>query len=86
MDLHSNLDIIVSNGYQDKNFNVKFKESIKDINFENDVLSFKEYHSMKFRHKSINNNEKLYFNGFDIIVDDVLKVDEKGKVTFQMLH
>lgn len=79
MDLHSNLDIIVSNGYQDKKFNIRFKESIKDINFENDVLPFKEYHSMKFRHKSINKNEKLYFNGFDIIVDDVLKVDEKGE-------
>ncbi len=79
MDLHSNLDIIVSNGNRENVFNIVFKESIKDINFEKDVLSFKEYHSMKFRHTSTNYNEKLYFNGFDIIVDDVLKIDEKGE-------
>ncbi|MCG9803883.1 hypothetical protein LHK22_10585 [Staphylococcus argenteus] len=78
MALHSNLDIIVSNRYQEKVFNIKFKESIKDINFEKDVLSFKEYHAMKFRHKSLDYKEKIYFNGFDIIVDDILKIDKNG--------
>lgn len=78
MDLHSNLDIIVSNGYRENVYNIVFRESIKDINFEKDVLSFKEYHSMKFRHKSTDYNEKLYFNGFDTIVDDILKIDKKG--------
>ncbi|HDK8618204.1 TPA: hypothetical protein PU752_002736, partial [Staphylococcus aureus] len=32
----------------------------------------------KFRHKSTDYNEKLYFNGFDTIVDDILKIDKKG--------
>ncbi|HAR6242306.1 TPA: DUF2357 domain-containing protein, partial [Staphylococcus pseudintermedius] len=53
--------------------------SIEEINFEKDVLSFKEYHNMKFQHKSNDNDERLYFNGFDIIVDEALKVDEKGE-------
>ncbi|OEK79676.1 hypothetical protein AST03_06850 [Staphylococcus equorum] len=78
MDLHSNLDIIVSNTYQEKKFNIPFKDSIKEINFEKDVQSFKEYHSMKFHHSTDNNIEKLYFNGFDIIEDSLLKFDKNG--------
>ncbi|HDT9062527.1 TPA: hypothetical protein REF75_002449, partial [Staphylococcus pseudintermedius] len=79
MDLHSNLDIIINKGKQEIIYNVNFKESIEEINFEKDVLSFKEYHNMKFQHKSNDNDERLYFNGFDIIVDEALKVDEKGE-------
>ncbi|MCJ0917236.1 DUF2357 domain-containing protein [Mammaliicoccus sciuri] len=79
MDSLSNLDIIVSNDYQHDIFNINFKDSINDINFEKDVLTFKEYHALKIRHESNDKNERLYFNGFDIIEDEALYIDEKGK-------
>ncbi|WP_394877499.1 DUF2357 domain-containing protein [Mammaliicoccus lentus] len=82
MDIHSNVSLIKSiktsnNQFHDEYYEIKFFESIDQINFETDIIKITEYHNLKISNQT-DNISNLYFDIFDIVESDDLKEDEYG--------